>query len=229
MKNISVGMDDKGNLIKSNILLKVTKKEYADDIRAGKLYMKSLSYFRSLEQKGVGDDSEGFVASGEEAQIVYEGQVLGHAKNWKLHINCFVFCTLSVEFEENENGQNEFIVPSNFMEEFMFDGNSEYVMLMINRAAFIKRVERAMTKTELGWCFGNVEYTDDTSAISPEEWYRSALRKRKEFAHQHECRLIVEAAGEDYYVLNIGDISDITEMIPLENYKGDIEIGVQFL
>lgn len=52
MKNISVGMDDKGNLITSNILLKVTKKEYADDIRAGKLYMKPLSYFRSLEQKG---------------------------------------------------------------------------------------------------------------------------------------------------------------------------------
>lgn len=229
MKDISIGMEDKGNIIESNILIKVTKKEYADDIRAGRLYMKPLGYFRALEQMGVGDDREGFVASGVEAQIVYEGQILGYAKNWQLHVDCFVFCTLSVDFEMVENGGNEFTISSKFLEEFMFDGNSEYVMVVINRAEFIKRIEQAMSPMELGWCFGNVEYTDDTSAIVPEEWYRAALRKRKEFAHQHECRLIVGVTGDNHFLLNIGDISDITEMIPLENYKGDIKIGVQFL
>ena len=115
MNMVEMFTDDSGNILESNILLKVTKREYAEDIRAGKLYMNKLSYFRKLEQEGIGDEEEGLIDTAEKGIITCKGQPVIEVRNIRTFFNCPVFCTLSVPLKRQEDGRVKYVVPSKLL------------------------------------------------------------------------------------------------------------------
>ena len=101
-------------------------------------------------------------------------------------------------------------------------------MLIIQRDEFEYRISKALDLQGLmGW-FGDVVYSDDLKSYSKEECYKVAFHKNTKYGHQHECRLLVDCEVEDEYILDIGDISDISKLIPI---IGDEEpqINIEFV
>ena len=45
MNLVPIMMDESGAIVESNLLMKITKEQYAEDILSGKLYLNSLRYF----------------------------------------------------------------------------------------------------------------------------------------------------------------------------------------
>ena len=228
MNTVEMITDDNGNVLESNLLIKVTKRNYAEDIQAGRLYMKSLRYFRELEQQGVGDEEEGLINTAPKGEIFWNGQKIGDVRNIRTYYDCPVFCTATVSLKKQKNGSIKYTIPLKLLREFMVDKTADYVLMIINRNEFQKRIDEKMREKKIQGFFGNVNYTDEKAHFSHEERYKAAFRKRMEFAHQHECRLALNLAIEDFYVLEIGDISDITTFIPIFDNEHEMAIEVQY-
>lgn len=216
------------NIMKSNLLAKVTKLKYAEDIRAGKLYMNPLSFFRKLEMDGIGDDQEGLLASGSSGLIKYKGEIIGEMTNIRSYLDFPVFCTLSVQFIRIADNHYKFIFPQKLLNEFMYDVAEEYVLLLIERSEFQRRVDKALSHLELQGYLGNVVYTDDKIVFPVDEMYKVAFRKRHLFSYQNECRLVVNSHVEDHFELNIGDIKDISWQYPIHDAKQEITIEIYY-
>lgn len=228
MNIVPMAFDEQGNIIESNLLAKVTKRKYAEDILAGKLYMNPLSFFRKIEKDGIGDDQEGLIAAGSSGFIKYKGEIIAELTNIRTYLDFPVFCTLSVQFVRHEGNHYKFIFPQKLLEEFMYDATEEYVLLIIERSEFQKRVDRALSHLELQGYWGNVVYTDEKKVFPLDQMYRVAFRKQTTFSYQHECRLVVDSHVDDHFDLNIGNISDICVQMPITNAKNAIAIDIEY-
>lgn len=228
MNIIPIAFDAQGNITESNLLAKVTKLKYAEDIRAGKLYMNPLSFFRKLEMDGSGDKQEGLLASGSSGFIKYKGEIVAEITNIRTYLDFPVFCTLSVQFVRNENNHYKFIFPQRLLKEFMCDAAEEYVLLIIERSEFQKRVEKALSNLHLQGYWGNVTYTDEKKIFPVDQMYRVAFRKQPAFSYQQECRLVIDNHVKDHFELNIGDIKDISWQYPIEDTRQEITIEIHY-
>lgn len=228
MNSIHMLKDSNGKIVDSNILLKITKLEYAEEILAGKLYMNNLKYFRELEQEGVGDEEEGAIYIGATGDLIYEGKVVAQIKNVNAYCDVPVFCAISVPLREIEDNKYVFSVPLNMIKEFMYDQNSQYTAILINRYEFEKRINEALKKYELTAWMGKVRYVDDIELYPSEERIKCAFRKRKKFAYQNEWRVVVNTVVENHFILNICDISDIACKTPVKKDKQETKLEVHF-
>lgn len=219
-------MDESGTVVESNLLVKIAKEQYAEDILSGKLYMKSLRYFRELEQEGVGDEQEGALCIGATGDLLYKGQIVGKVKNLRAHYDFPVFCALYVTLNQVCESDYEFLIPQKMLREFMYDRTSKYAAIIINRCDFEKRIEKALDQYKLLGCLGKVQYSDEIIAYSYEERLKVAFSKRKNFAYQNEWRLALDFPVEDHFILEVGDISDIARKISIDNSEQEIKIGV---
>ena len=127
MNTVEMITDDNGNVLESNLLIKVTKRNYAEDIQAGRLYMKSLRYFRELEQQGVGDEEEGLINTAPKGEIFWNGQKIGDVRNIRTYYDCPVFCTATVSLKKQKNGSIKYTIPLKLLREFMLDKTADYV------------------------------------------------------------------------------------------------------
>lgn len=225
MNRVSMYSDSNGNIVESNLLAKVTKLEYAKSIQSGKLYMNNLSFFRKLEEDGVGDDQEGLIASGQTGTGYYKGQKLFDIKNLKTYVDGPVFCTMSVPLAKNADGGAEFKIPTQLLREFISDKNAQYALLIIDKEKFQERIQKAVDSQGLYGCYGMVNYTDDESLV---DLFQAALRKRTKYAYQHEWRLVLSCSVENGFILDIGNIEDITFCLPIDRNESDIKIGVSY-
>ena len=57
--------------------------------------------------------------------------------------------------------------------------------------------------------------------------YQIAFRKRTDYSYQQEWRFVIDTHVDDHFEFDIGDISDISWIIPIEDSNKEITIEVK--
>ncbi|MTI65452.1 MAG: hypothetical protein FH753_02510 [Firmicutes bacterium] len=202
------------------LLIKVTKRKYAESFRKGKIYMNSLSVFREIENKG--DEMTRDIYEGADHVIQsteFDYLVSPTDKNFRIpsstiigglwrgfeKYSCLkVFCFYDIKLDI----QNKLIHP---IDKRIFDFGDTYV-LILDIFEFMNRINKELIKNddliEKPSVFRHVEYIDAynyNGSVGP-------FRKCDEFRWQNEFRLCINLKNKNIepYTLDIGDISDIT-------------------
>lgn len=191
-----------------DVLYKISPEEYIKDILAGRLYMKPLSYYRTLEVDGKGDDKEGVLCDKEKGEVLVEldgkQELLGTACNisaWGSSKNP-VFCFRHTTLKCNEDGIYRLEIPSRMISEFVTDESKSFGLIIIERRAFEQRLADILTT--LDYTFKEVVYTDTIGFNND-----PAFHKRCSFSHQKEIRLLltgITLGADEHYMLHLGNV-----------------------
>lgn len=207
--------------VKGTPLIKFQSADKIDSLRKGHLYAKTLKYYRDLE-KETGDDeigdefeamfhvNEGYLRVPETGEEICLNDSLIQTAN----SNDFVFCMFG-------------IYPS--LEKFAFTDKQKEKMLSFGDTALIvldsdeliRRVCEAARREGYEAHFGAVKYFDPTIdsvnvivSLIKGMW-NIAFWKRNKYTYQQEGRFVFTLGnGDDHIDLDIGDISDITAVLP---------------
>lgn len=228
MNQLTFETNNSEKIIESDFLLRVSEKQYIESTRKGKLYMNSLGFFRAMEQEGIGDKQEGIMISNGTGMLLFEGQVLAEFKNMKTYINCPIFCASSIDLKQIEEGHYEFVISSKMLQEIMVDKTKQYEILLFEKKEFIKRIKQALIREGLQGAMGRVKYTEEIKMFPKEKAYNFAFRKSPIFSHQKEWRLVLHMNIDknQHYILDVGDISDITHQYSINNSKQEFKLEV---
>ena len=199
-------------------LLKLGEREHLEKLRKGEMYMNSLSYFAKLEADGARSDQfEGtdyltqpsdvleFVFNpnikGVEPLRITAADLAGPARI-ALHRTsaCNICCFFAIDKPFDE---------PMFADKHEWFGSS--MMLFTHTPEFLSRVISAAQKQNLPIKAHLVEYYDETKYTGP----IGVFRKRSQYSHQCEYRIQLHTGSTDPFILNVGDLSDITsEILP---------------
>lgn len=190
-------------------LLKFGEKNRMKSFQEGVLYMNTLEYFQKLECCELrGDKDEGLSAiyqakggtlsrQNDKGEFVPVGTIVDkvrYREKDSTYVN--VFCMYALQFYP----QKQYIDERNF-------NFGDTFVLILNPIEFLNRVKRAATQKGIDVHHKLVEYVDRDKHNGP----MGPFRKFKEFSYQNEFRILVSPETQGPYILNIGDISDITE------------------
>lgn len=223
--------------IKGFPLIKIKSRDIIEKMQKGSFYMNSLRYYRKLYENSkdevIGDPYEGklFIP---EAYLMIEGETPIPLKNEALrtsHEDDFVFCMFGVNpvkystFQFTEEQKENLI------------GFDDTTLLITDTVEFRKRVFDAARKEGLEIREGFVQYYDP-SVNSPDIYSLYArlingmenivFHKRIQYQYQQEYRFTVSQPIGGVYVehreLNIGDISDISEIFTTKEFLSKARI-----
>lgn len=219
-------MADRHIQIKGIPLIKFQSKEKIEKFQQGKMYMKSLEWYRNNAKiSAVGDDYEAMLHINEGTfTVLSEGESevvsfadLNDALIHTTHRKDFVFCMFSISPQTNY-----FAFTDEQRNNMLSFGDT--ALLIKDSEEFYIRVRNAMKKEHISlknaYC-GRVEYYDESvdslkifiSLIKG--MHNVAFQKRKKYSYQQEYRILVpyDDRDDDFLELDIGDISDISEII----------------
>lgn len=211
---------------KKPLLLKFTKKEYAESLLKGNIYMNSLHTFKSIEDKGAEMTQDIYeamehVTQSNEFEYLYVPNGNPDGSDWLFpskhliggvwrpnndHQFFKAFCMFEMKYDAEEKN----IYP---IDPRILDFGDTYV-LITNIIEFTKRLDKAILansdEIEPMVVFGPVTYFDEmkySGALGP-------FKKRETYSWQNEWRICLDLKqkNQDAYCLNIGDISDIAIM-----------------
>ena len=224
-------MSDKIIEVKGLPIIKFQKAKRIEQLRRGEMHMSSLRVYRELATKSseIGDDYEAALHINE--ATAYITPINGGGSTTMLpinneliktiHSNGFVFCMFGVNSKSNHFQFNE--EQKSKMLEF-----GDTALIITDSKEFHKRVRNALVdkgiSLENSHC-GFVDYYDE--AIDSADilfqlmkgMHNIAFQKRKKYEYQHEYQFFIPNDDEsiDYLDLQIGDISDISEVISSAN------------
>lgn len=211
-------MNYKEHLIVGAPLIKFQDKDKIAEIQNGKIYMKTLKWYREHENASgntiVGDEFEALWPV-QEADIIFpELNEIVRLKNDALKTTFsddFVFCMFSMYanksfFEYSEEQKNE------------LTSFGDTALLITDRNEFIKRMYAAAKRENIKMYSGFVNYYSaehnncDMICSLMEGMQNVAFWKRKKYCLQQEFRFLLHSVNtnEDHYVLDIGNIRDIS-------------------
>ena len=209
-------------------LIKFQCSKKITSLQQGHLYAKTLKYYRDLEQEtgdsDIGDKfeamlhvNEGYIHIHDTGETITLNDSLiktGHSED-------FVFCMFG-------------IYPS--IQAFRFTDEQRKKMLSFGDTAlviqdsdeFIKRVLDAANRNGFEAHFGAVQYYEPTIdscnlivSLLKGMW-NIAFWKRARYSYQQEWRFVfIPGNGEDHIDLDIGDISDISTILPASKVLSD--------
>ena len=211
--------------IKGCPIIKFQSRERLESLQKGLVYANTLSYYRKLEKQtgdtAVGDSFEGLFHVNEGIMIIPETGdkfVLNDELIKTSASNDYVFCMFGIldntecfQFSDEQRER---------MKSF---GDSALIILDSNE--FVNRVKKAAEAEEYVVHFGkvnyiepNIDYVDVMMSLREGMW-RVAFYKRAMYKYQNECRFIFSPgkAGVEHLELHIGDISDISVILSVEN------------
>ena len=210
--------------IKGTPLIKFQSAERIAQLQKGCLYAKTLKYYRELEEetgnKEIGDGFEAMVhvneaiikipSTGEE--ILLKDELIKTT-----HSDDFVFCMFGI-YPQLE----KFAFTEQQKEKMLSFGDTALIITDSN--AFIDRVKKAAEKAGFIAYFSGVKYYDETvdNANMIVDMLRGmhniAFWKRESYRYQQEGRFVFvsEQCHDDHIILDIGDISDISVVLPAE-------------
>lgn len=98
------------------------------------------------------------------------------------------------------------------------------VMLIKNGNEFVERIKKGLLAENIGfthdfvqyYSFNNLEHIKQVTSDNS----RIAFWKREKYAYQQEYRFIAHTAVDDHLIVNIGDISDITQIVNTRDLLG---------
>lgn len=218
-------MDQTTYQIKGFPIIKFQSKERLESLQQGLIYANKLKYYRDLEERTgdatIGDSFDGLFHVNEGMiKLIETGEEM--ALNDHLietsASNDYVFCMFGIPDQtEHFHFSDE---QRTHMKSF---GDSALIILDSNE--FIDRVNEAAKIQGYTTLFGKVNYIDTSNDyanvfLSMQEDIRHvALWKRIMYEYQKECRFIFSPgkANVDHLELQIGDISDISVIVPAES------------
>lgn len=207
--------------VKGIPLIKFQSAERIKSFREGHLYAKTLRYYRDLE-KETGDDeigdefeamwhiNEGFLRFPDTGETISLNDTLIPTAN----SNDFVFCIFGIY-----PALNLFAFTDEQKEKMLSFGDT--ALIVLDSEELIRRVFSAAEKAGYEPHFGPVQYfnpaEDNANMIisALKGMWNIAFWKRDKYTYQQEGRFVFTPGnGEDHIELDIGDISDITAVLP---------------
>lgn len=207
--------------VKGMPLIKFQDEDKIKSLRSGKLYAKTLEYYRKREEETgdceVGDKYEAMIHINE-ATIHFPdtGEVISVNDDLlkTSESNDFVFCMFGIN-----PGSEKFRFTDEQKEKLLSFGDT--ALLILDQDEFICRVKVAAEKAGYKVYFKPVQYYDPTIdggnmliSLLGGMW-NIAFWKRDYYTYQQEVRFVFAPGDEntDHIELDIGDISDITAVI----------------
>lgn len=207
--------------VKGTPLIKFQSAERIESLRKGHLYAKTLKYYRDLE-KETGDDeigdefeamfhvNEGYLRVPETGEEIRLNDSLIQTAN----SNDFVFCMFGIY-----PLLKKFSFTDKQKEKMLSFGDT--ALIILDSDEFIRRVCEAAKREGYEAHFGAVKYFDPTVdsvnmivSLMKGMW-NIAFWKRDKYTYQQEGRFVFTPGnGDDHIDLDIGDISDITAVLP---------------
>lgn len=209
-------------------IVKFQNKEIIEKIQSGKMYLKNLEWFREKERQTgdmtIGDLLEGMLHISEGYMQIYDsdGKVIECVPLTDSAIttsfsNAFVFCATNIFPDESGH-----VFADNQKPVFKEFGDT--ALVIENKGEFIKRIYKAAKELGYEVFYGVVNYynKDEDNAnmhISLlHGMHNIAFWKRDTYKVQQEFRIVLwkKDANKDYIEFDIGDISDISKVINIE-------------
>lgn len=212
-------------LKKIHLLAKIFKKEeHLNDFKNGKLYMNSIAYFKKykLENDKVRfntDESLDIHWQAESCSLVlnkHEFNPIGAVKLYFSKNNYKnIFCMFSISSEDNLIKNGIHIDEKN-------KGFGNYLAVIKNPNLFLERVISGVENSELNIRIGLVNYYDKSTNLTFEE-NEVGFHKLKDFSYQQEYRIIIDTNIKNTpFILEIGDLSDILEVLSIDEFNKNI-------
>ena len=207
-------------------LIKFQDEERINFLRKGMLYAKTLKYYGEKEQEtgdaDIGDEFEGMIHVHQGYMYIpdtAEAYSLDDTLIRTIHSDDYVFCMFGIspdkrEFEFSEKQKEKMIT------------FGDTALLILNQEEFLRRVSKAAKDDGYKVFYGKVQYYNPDidggnfllSLI--QGMWKIAFWKRKRYSYQQEYRFLFvpenrqDKSRKDHITLNLGDLSDITEIIP---------------
>lgn len=220
-----------------SLLMKFGSGENLKKLQAGQLYMKNLKYYVDLEKttddEDVGDKYDGQMVLQDIKINMYTvdtnkfiAQFNAPTASMDLgYLQCPVFCMFMFDYrnhiEEHLDGEN-LTVKYQFTEEQLkkMPNFGDSVLIIKNGDEFVNRVKKGLLNAGYGftrdyvqyYAFNNVEHLKQVQKDNS----RIAFWKRNKYSYQQEYRFLVHDFVDDYLSVDIGDISDITQLLRTE-------------
>ena len=225
-------MEQKNFTITGFPLIKIQSKYRIESLQHGHLYAKTLEYYRELERStgdaAVGDLFDGmFHVNTGELRLKETGETIelnDTLIRTSASDNC-VFCMLCIDPRTQR-----FAFSDEQREKLKSFGDT--ALIITDSDEFISRVKNAANRQGITAYFRPINYFDETedyvnivASMFSGVW-NVAFWKRKAYAYQQECRFVflTNESPCDHIELDIGDISDISVIVPVEAaLKGIVE------
>lgn len=230
-------MEDKTVKDGWSMLMKFGSENNLRKLQAGQLYMKNLKYYVDLEKttddEDVGDKYDGQMMLQDVKISMYTvdthefiAQFDAPSATMNLgYLECPVFCMFMFDYrnhvEENLEGEN-LTVKYQFTEEQLkkMPNFGDSVLIIKNGDEFVNRVKKGLLEAGYGfsrdhvqyYAFNNVEHLKQIQSDNS----RIAFWKRDKYSYQQEYRFLIHDFVDDYLSVEIGDISDITQLLRTE-------------
>ena len=209
-------------------IVKFQNKEIIEKIQSGKMYLKNLEWFREKERQTgdmtIGDLLEGMLHISEGYMQIYDsdGKVIECVPLTDSAIttsfsNAFVFCATNIFPDESGH-----VFADNQKPVFKEFGDT--ALVIENKGEFIKRIYKAAKELGYEVFYGVVNYynkdEDNANMLLSllHGMHNIAFWKRDTYKVQQEFRIVLwkKGANKDYIEFDIGDISDISKVISIE-------------
>lgn len=197
-------------------LIRISKREYLEDLQKGNLYMNHISTFQQSEDnylrqdKLEGADSIDQVTwikllddSGNTMEFNNEQLKSAYVTSKPTEIDVSIFSFLAIN--KSLTSRTDRIDERNF--EF-----GDFFMIVLNPPKLVQMFNKKAKELNLSNYWGTVNYYDRNNHIGE----LNLLSKPKEFNYQNEFRLIIENEKKAPVKINIGNISTFTEIHPIK-------------
>ncbi len=215
------------------------EERYLVDLQKGHLYMNNGKYFIEREKqdgdKGIGDKHELSAVmnkvnlkffNSETDEFLFESEAERIAVNYNYLLTKPIFCithisadSLMIIKEHEDSVDCKMNFDAEDVEQIVKDFG-EYALL-INPRAFLERVENTLNEMGITYLTGKISYEDfsinSSKRLDDYHKHRPSIFFKKDlsFEHQKEYRIVlIDVDSKEPYILKVGDISDISYLIP---------------
>ncbi|QDH23569.1 hypothetical protein [Saccharibacillus brassicae] len=216
--------------VKIYVLLKFGERQFMEQFQRGQLHFQCLSAFKNPEQDEAGRNDPFEAASviynpghynvyvdGKKLENV-EGPIVLQEHEAERQYSLSLYGVTNESLRLHAAGEKETLIhPWN--EKF-----GDYAVVITNPKAFRDRIDAACRRQGFGLREGMVAYHEVEHFTG--QW--GYFRKPKQYEYQSEYRLLLdlETRGEEYN-LDIGDLSDISEVGPYRELIPRIRVKIQ--
>ncbi|MBO0573424.1 hypothetical protein EXQ42_00140 [Clostridium botulinum] len=197
------------------ILIKFAEKyEYVKMAKEGKLYMNSIGCYKEIEEEVKylrKDESEGICRNYQpnKNKLIINNMIIdpehiegsikvSKNKDLKKHI----YCMYSLYYQNDSISHKDLIIDKK-VKEF-----GEWFLLINDVSEFLQRVSKKLKTLNVDFKGKLVEYKD----LNKYNGKVDLFTKNANYAYQKEYRIVLDCYNEDPYILDIGDISDISKI-----------------
>lgn len=210
--------------------------------KTGKLYMKNLKYFVDLEEKsgikGRGDILEASTMIIKRHEMFINGKKVEISEppgilREKRHLNHPVFCMMIKNVLGNSTDDNcteyrhKLTFDNRLLEDFQ-DDETPHALIIHDSNEFIKRLDVALDNLKVPARRGLVKYRNKNypKIVDGNLCEDDVFTKDISFSYQKEYRVLVEQDVEDHFILDIGNLEDISYICEANTLKNGLEIVI---